>query len=140
MRSGWILVLALGVVVFLAVSPGRAGSQSSSLLSGNIVVQGYVSKATGTSEVPGAVMPIAGAQIYFIRDNAIVANATSNPVGFYAVTLPAASGYTVAVSLSGFQTLITQADFLQTQSYSIQLTPIPFNGFVPYALYPVLET
>jgi hypothetical protein len=145
MRFRLLLVTALCVITLLAITAGVAESktsqlQGSNLLSGNIVVQGYVSKATGTSEVPGDVMPIAGAQIFFIRNNAIVANATSNPVGFYAVSLPAASGYTVAVSLSGFQTQIVQADLLQTQSYNIHLTPIPFNGFVPYALYPVLET
>jgi hypothetical protein len=80
------------------------------------------------------------AHIYFIRNNAIVANVTSNPVGFYAVSLPPAISYTVAVSARGFQSEIQQYDIPDIQNLNFHLTPIPFNGFVPYALYPVLET
>ncbi len=87
-----------------------------------------------------ATIPVAGAQIYFIRNNAVVANATSNPIGFYAVSLPPGSGYTVAVSKSGFQSQIMQEDFPQIRNFDIRLKVIPFNGYVPYALYPVLET
>ncbi len=151
-------MLALCIVAFLAISSGLACSQTSlygdasnpsgsaqtpqgsNSVSDNVVVQGYVSKSTGTSDIPGARMPVAGAQIYFILNNAVVANATSNPVGFYAVSLPASSGYTVVVSLSGFQTIIGNYDISHTQNLDFSLTPIPFNGFVPYALYPVLET
>jgi uncharacterized membrane protein len=142
MRSRLLLALALGTIALLAITAGEADSQTS--LNGNsggsIVIQGYVSKATGTSDIPGDLMPVAGAQIYFILNNAVVANATSNPIGYYAVSLPAASGYTVAVSQSGFQSQIIQADFLQTRTFDIRLKVIPFNGYVPYALYPVLET
>jgi hypothetical protein len=142
MRSRLLLALAMCTIVFLTIAANMADSQTRSYgnAAGSIVVQGYVSKATGTSEIPGDLMPIAGAQIYFILNNAVVANATSNPVGFYAVSLPSGSGYTVAVSQSGFQSKIEQKDFLQTQSYNIGLKQIPFNGYVPYALHPVLET
>jgi len=141
MKIRLLPVLVMCIIAFLAIAPYPADSQTSSFgNTGSIVVQGYVSKATGTSEIPGDLMPVSGAQIYFIRNNAIVANATSNPIGFYAVSLPPASDYTVAVSQSGFQTMIVQKDFLQTQSYDIPLKVIPFNGYVPYALNPVLET
>ncbi len=145
MKFRLILLLALCSVAILTITAGRADSQTvqpqgSGLLSSSVVVQGYVSKATGTSDIPGDLIPVAGTHIYFIRNNAIVANATSNPVGFYAVSLPPASGYTVAVSATGFQSEIKQYDILSVQNLNFHLTPIPFNGFVPYALYPVLET
>ena len=105
MRFRLLLLLALCTIAILTIAAGRADSQTISLrlehAAGSVVVQGYVSKATGTSDIPGDLIPVAGAQIYFIRNNAIVANATSNPVGFYAVSLPPASGYTVAVSTIG---------------------------------------
>jgi hypothetical protein len=107
---------------------------------GFVIVQGYVSEAPDIRDRPGVLIPVPGAQIYFILNNVIMARTVSNAVGFYAVSLPSASGYTVAVSASGFQTQIGQEDFLNTRSFDIGLTPIPFNGFVPYALYPVLET
>ncbi|HEY3274058.1 MAG TPA: carboxypeptidase regulatory-like domain-containing protein [Methanocella sp.] len=137
MRFRLLLALGLCTIALLTIIafPADAQTSSNSLNTGKIVVQGYVSKATGAGDIP-----IAGAQIYFILNNAVVANATSNPVGFYAVSLPPSSGYTVAVSLSGFQSQIIQKDFLQTQSYNIRLDKIPFNGYVPYALNPVLET
>jgi hypothetical protein len=145
MKFRLILLLALCSVVSLTIVTGMADAQTvqpqgSSSLASSVAVQGYVSKATGTSDIPGALIPVAGAHIYFIRNNAIVANATSNPVGFYAVTLPPAADYTVAVSCTGFQSEIKQYDILNIQNLNFYLTPIPFNGFVPYALYPVLET
>jgi uncharacterized membrane protein len=141
-RSRLLLVLALGVIAFLAISAAGAVAQSSlsGYNTGTITVQGYVCKGTGTSDLPGDQIPVSGAQIFFILNNAVVANTTSNPVGFYAVSLPPGNGYTIAVSASGFQSYIRQYDIQSTQSLNIPLTPIPFNGYVPYALYPVLET
>jgi hypothetical protein len=162
MRSRLFLVLALCAIVFLAIAADKADLQTSlfdnttdpavstptptvqpqsfNYNMGSVVVQGYISKATGTSEIPGSLMPVSGAQIYFILNNAIVAQATSNPIGFYNVSLSPSSGYTVVVGASGFQTEIGQYDIGHTQNLNFGLTPIPFNGFVPYALYPVLET
>ncbi len=108
--------------------------------SGYIVVQGYVSEAPDIRDRPGVLIPVAGTRIYFILNNAVVASTTSNPIGFYSVSVPAGNGYSVVATANGFQSRIIPADFPQSITFDIGLTPIPFNGFVPYALYPVLET
>ncbi|CAJ36954.1 hypothetical protein RCIX1745 [Methanocella arvoryzae MRE50] len=104
-----------------------------------VLIEGYVSEAPDIRDRPGVLIPVPNAQIYFIRNNIVFATATSNAVGFYSVAIPAGD-YTVAAAAPGFQTLIREQTFRSTQTHDIGLTPIPFNGFVPYALYPVLET
>ncbi|HUL62788.1 MAG TPA: hypothetical protein VLT35_06970 [Methanocella sp.] len=122
------------------VSPATPQPQAATLAQGTVAVQGYVSEADDIDERPGSLIPIAGAAVYFVYNNQIAAQAITSPVGFYSVTLPAGSDYTVAVSAVGFQPVVQQADFSHTRTYNVGLTPIPFNGFVPYALYPVLES
>ncbi|RPJ50377.1 MAG: hypothetical protein EHJ95_07215, partial [Methanobacteriota archaeon] len=107
---------------------------------GFVVIQGYVSEAPDIRDRPGVLIPVAGARIYFIVNNVVVASAVSNPIGFYSVIVPAADDYTVVTTAPGFQSLIAPEDFPGSRSFDIGLTPIPFNGYVPYALYPVLET
>lgn len=104
-----------------------------------VTIEGYVSEAPDIRDRPGVLIPVPGAQIYFIRNNIVFASTTSNAVGFYAVAIPAGD-YSVVTAAPGFQTLIVEQTFQSTRTYDIGLTPIPFNGFVPYALYPVLET
>ncbi len=107
--------------------------------SSTTVVEGYVSEASEIRGRPGVLIPVPGAKIYFVRNNAVIATTSSNLVGYYTVSI-SPGDYTVAVAATGFQTLIVQQTFSSTQTYNIELTPVPFNGFVPYALYPVLET
>jgi hypothetical protein len=152
--------LALFAVAFMAFLPGPAqaattnvsspgeGSQTTTVQPPNIVfnpslvvIQGYVSEAPDIRDRPGVLIPVAGARIYFIANNTVLGYTASNPVGFYSVALPPRDDYTVAVTAPGFQTLIRcDVPLTCTQSFDIGLTPVPFNGFVPYALYPVLET
>lgn len=107
---------------------------------GLILLEGYVSESPSIRGRPGILIPVPGAAIYFIQENTVVAQTISNPVGFYSVVVPPGT-YTVVTGAAGFQTLITpDLPFLSTQTFDIALVPIPFNGFVPYALNPVLET
>ena len=123
-----------------AIPTATADNLFNSLDAGSIVVQGYVSEASDIRDRPGVLIPVAGARIYFILNNAVVASTTASPIGFYQVTVPAGNDYTVVTTAPGFQSLIVQAAFPVSRSYDIGLTPIPFNGYVPYALYPVLES
>jgi hypothetical protein len=157
MKRIFALLILLFLAIFVAfsacaaqaatVSVNNLGNETTVDLSntntvkpGYIVIQGYVSEAADIRDRPGVMIPVPNAQVYFILNGVIVARTVSNPVGFYAVSVPAGTGYTVAVSASGFESIIEQQDFTATRSFDIGLTPIPFNGFIPYALYPVLET
>ncbi|WP_230741043.1 COG1470 family protein [Methanooceanicella nereidis] len=104
-----------------------------------IVIEGYVSESIDIRDRPGVLIPIPGAIIYFIRNNTIVAQTISNPIGYYSVVVPSGKYSVVAVARS-FQNNIFEADLQSTQTLNIGLIPIPFNGFVPYVRYPVLET
>ena len=126
---------------YLQPSPtATADSLSNGLSSGYIAIQGYVSEAPDIRDRPGLLIPVAGTRIYFIQNNVVVTSTISNAIGFYSVSVPAGNDYTVVATATGFQSRIFQADFPVSMTYDIGLTPIPFNGFVPYALYPVLET
>jgi hypothetical protein len=154
-----VLILALFPAILLALATGGAQAASGNdtyslqpsptatadnlfngLNSGYVAIQGYVSEASDIRDRPGVLMPVAGARIYFVLNNVVVASTTSNPIGFYSVSVPGGNDYTIVTTANGFQSRIFQADFPESMTYDIGLTPIPFNGFVPYALYPVLET
>lgn len=104
-----------------------------------LLMEGYIREDVGIRDRPGVLIPVPGAAIYFIRSNVIMARTVSNPVGFYSVSIPPGD-YTVVVAAPGFQTEIRPFTLDTSQTLNIGLIPLPFNGFVPYALYPVLET
>lgn len=103
-----------------------------------VYIEGYVTESINVRDRPGVLIPIPGALLYFVRDNVVVAQAVSNPVGYYSVLLPAGK-YTVVTVARAFQTLITEEELASTKTLNRGLVPIPFNGFVPYIRYPVIE-
>lgn len=108
-----------------------------------IIVQGDVLDADLSNF--GDFVPVAGATVVFINNTPGVNNTTtsfvavSGPTGFYSVALTPGD-YTIVASAPGFETRILQDTFTFSVSRDIVLTNIPFNGFIPYATNPVLET
>lgn len=106
---------------------------------GVVSVQGYIRESVIIRDRPGVLIPVPGALIYFINNGTIVAQTVSNPIGFYSVTVPA-DFYTIVVATKGFQTEIIPISIPNSLTFDIGLVPVPFNGFVPYLRFPVLET
>lgn len=87
----------------------------------------------------GTPIPVPGAVIYFIKNNQVVNQTNSSAVGFYSVVITPGD-YSVVTAAAGFQTLMTEETFRGTRTLDRVLTQIPYNGLVPYALNPVVET
>ncbi len=83
--------------------------------------------------------PVPGATIYFIKDQQIVNQSTTNAVGFYSVIITPGE-YSVVTVAQGMQTLMTEETFQGTRTLDRQLMAIPYSGIVPYAVNPVVET
>lgn len=114
---------------------------NSSLSSGDgdrpVYVEGYI---TGTENARStASYPLPGAVIYFIKDQQIVNQTKSNAIGYYSVTITPGT-YSIVTAYAGFGTLMTEETFRGTRTLDRLLTKVPYNGLVPYAVNPVVET
>ncbi len=133
-----ILVVTL-LFVPLAL-PARAAT-STTIDNGSertIYVEGYVTEGSMRGGMLTQ-LPISGAVVYFIRNNQVVNQSKTNAIGYYSVVITSGD-YSVVAAASGYETLMMEKSLGSTQSMNIVLEQIPYNGFVPYALYPVVET
>ncbi len=120
-------------------SPGPSASPSPVPL---LLVQGRVLDAQ--LSVFDQLVPVAGATIIFINNSEGANNSTavvtvSSPNGFYSVAITPGD-YTIITSAPGFDTDIEQQTFTLSRTLNIIIFTIPFNGFIPYAINPVIET
>ncbi len=146
------VAISIALVLFNAIVPGTQAQIATmpsigSLLQSNnstsddnnrpIYVEGYV---TGTDSARSSdSYPLPGAVIYFIKNQQIVNQTKSNAVGYYSVVVTPGT-YSVVTAASGFQTLMTEETFRGTRTLDRLMTKVPYNGLVPYAVNPVVET
>jgi uncharacterized membrane protein len=140
------VMLAIAVI-FTALSflPAVSHAQLSNLLnsstgdesSTSIYIEGYIEG--GLADGHGDIAPVPGATIYFIRNQTIVNQSTTDAVGYYCVLITPGE-YSVVTVAQGFQTLMTADSFQSTQTFNVQLETIPYSGIIPYAVNPVVET
>lgn len=145
-----IMAVAAALILFNAIAP-YSTAQLPSLLPGNsllpsnssddsdrvIYVEGYI---TGSDDGRSASSyPIAGAVIYFIKNQQVVNQTKSNAIGYYGVALTPGT-YSVVTAAAGFQMLMTEEELRGTRTLDRMLKKVPYVGLVPYAVNPVVET
>ena len=128
------LLMILPSVIFADSTATAADANGSR----TIYIEGYITENSMRGGLQTA-LPIPNAVIYFIKDNQIVNQTTSNTIGYYSVVITSGT-YSVVTAASGYQTLMTEETFQGTQTLDRTLAQIPYNGLIPYALNPVVET
>ncbi len=148
-RGGFLFTLlaVIAVLIFLSAIAPRSFAQIATMsptslsddsdANRSIYIEGYITG--GLDNGHSDLAPVPGASIYFIKDQQIVNQSTSNAVGFYSVTITPGE-YSVVTVAQGMQTLMTEETFKGTKTLDRQLKAVPYNGLVPYAVNPVVET
>ena len=146
-RALFLQALLAGAVIAAVLSflPVGSHAQLSGLLNDStgggtvapIFVEGYV--VGGLDNGQGNLAPVPGATMYFIQNQTVVNQSTTNAVGYYSATIPPGE-YSVVTVAQGFQTQMTDNTFQSTQTFNRQLLAIPYSGLIPYAVNPVVET
>ena len=139
-----ILAVAVMLMAF-SFLPAVSHAQLSPLLDNStgddsgkpIYIEGYI--MGGLDNGHGDLAPVPGATIYFIKNQTIVNQSTTDAVGYYSVVITAGE-YSVVTVAQGFQTLMTDDTFQSTQTFNEQILAVPYNGIIPYAVNPVVET
>jgi hypothetical protein len=102
-----------------------------------IYVEGYITGSDDGRSLSS--YPIAGAVIYFIKNQQVVNQTKSNAIGYYGVAITPGT-YSVVTAAAGFQTLLTEEEFRGTRTLDRLLKKVPYVGIVPYVVNPVVET
>lgn len=130
------------LLVFMPqILPAGAATSTTTADNGSertIYVEGYITEGSMRGGMLTQ-LPIPGAVVYFIKNNQVVNQSKTNAVGYYSVVITSGD-YSVVAAASGYETLMTEETFRGTRSLNLVLEQIPYNGLVPYALNPVVET
>lgn len=130
------LLLLLPQVVLADTSNSTTSADDDN--SRTIYVEGYITESSMSGGTAMS-LPIPNAMIYFIKNNEIVNQTKSDTVGFYSVVITSGT-YSVVTAAAGYQTSMTEETFQGTMTLDQVLKQIPYNGLVPYALNPIIET
>ncbi len=103
-----VIAIALLMILPSVIFVGSTASAADANGSRTIYVEGYITENSMRGGLQTA-LPIPNAVIYFIKDNQIVNQTTSNTIGYYSVVITSGT-YSVVTAASGYQTSDDRGD------------------------------